>query len=556
MRTTEEGRLRAFEATANSETEALLYYPSGRRVELRPTLGCNQRCGFCNSVAHGTAQNVVGLSGISKALDAFDGADIRTVAITGGEPTLIPDLPAIVADVTRRGYKVELQTNGMALGEGDLASRLRTAGVSEVLVSLHAADPTLSDEEITKVEGAHARTVAGIDAALAAGMDVALSHVIHQANYTHLSAFVDLVADSWGDRTPIRLAYVAPTGGAHTAVDTFVPPLREALSYVRAALAVAVERQVPLIFLRTCGIPPCLLRPFEALSETLFRPEAHFPDRHTKLDACATCIYERACPGFWKRYLDAHGPPEVEPFTTPISRADLARAALYPALYGLHPLRAAIEESHHAVWLPGEAALLEPPRLPLSWRHAHRLMGLRVEFVEAERDQIATAIDLQKDHVFVLSPGSPRDGHVLSAIWRQLGLPPIALANRVFRPWAVDLLPFDRMAAGDGVIAYCMANGYPLLLCLPRAESTDLTIEPILDALAATVEARIADARDRRGRCSRPVKLIPTRLERKSVFGRTYKATFGRQLDLGMWLVGDEAARRGQLAAEVLSWFQ
>jgi GTP 3',8-cyclase len=90
------------------------------------------------------------------------------VRLTGGEPTLRPDLCELVRSVaTVPGIaRVGLTTNGWRLA--DIAGELRGAGLSAVNVSLDSLDP----DRFEQVTGSRllSRVVAGIEAALATGI--------------------------------------------------------------------------------------------------------------------------------------------------------------------------------------------------------------------------------------------------------------------------------------------------------------------------------------------------------------------------------------------------
>ena len=77
------------------------------------TFGCNFRCPFCHNalLVEGTAPDAISeedfFSYLSKRKGVLDG-----VAITGGEPTLQPDLKAFIKRIKDTGLAVKLDTNG------------------------------------------------------------------------------------------------------------------------------------------------------------------------------------------------------------------------------------------------------------------------------------------------------------------------------------------------------------------------------------------------------------------------------------------------------------
>ena len=78
------------------------------------TVGCNMRCPFCQNaslVNRIEEENLLSeeefFSFLKKRQGILDG-----VCITGGEPTLQPDLNDFIARIKSMGYKVKLDTNG------------------------------------------------------------------------------------------------------------------------------------------------------------------------------------------------------------------------------------------------------------------------------------------------------------------------------------------------------------------------------------------------------------------------------------------------------------
>lgn len=75
--------------------------------------GCNFRCPFCHNGQLLQGQGEVGLSveALLKFLEQRRGL-LDGVCVTGGEPTLNPDLPELLRRIRALGYPVKLDTNG------------------------------------------------------------------------------------------------------------------------------------------------------------------------------------------------------------------------------------------------------------------------------------------------------------------------------------------------------------------------------------------------------------------------------------------------------------
>jgi len=106
--------------------------------------GCNFRCPFC--VRRGNPYDVhlrrpprVPLRFLERGevLRLLEGAGAERVILLGGEPTLDPELPALLGELGERGLHVRLLTNGYELGKEVLER------VDEICVSLKAYTPSL-----------------------------------------------------------------------------------------------------------------------------------------------------------------------------------------------------------------------------------------------------------------------------------------------------------------------------------------------------------------------------------------------------------------------------
>lgn len=91
----------------------LLDYP-GRVAATIFLGGCNFRCPFCQNsslVLNPSEQQEIPLKEVLSFLKKRQGI-LEGVCVTGGEPTLSPDLPELLKAIRSLGYPVKLDTNG------------------------------------------------------------------------------------------------------------------------------------------------------------------------------------------------------------------------------------------------------------------------------------------------------------------------------------------------------------------------------------------------------------------------------------------------------------
>jgi GTP 3',8-cyclase len=170
-----------------------------RYLRVSVTDRCNYRCTYCMPEALGDQLTfepraaVLTFEELERLVRVFAGLGVRKIRLTGGEPTIRKGIVELAGRVARvPGIdQVVMTSNGHLLRE--LAAPLAAAGVSAVNVSLDTLDP----ERFRALTGRGdlARVLAGIDAAVAAGLRVKTNAVaLHGVNDGELAA---LCEDAW-----------------------------------------------------------------------------------------------------------------------------------------------------------------------------------------------------------------------------------------------------------------------------------------------------------------------------------------------------------------------
>jgi hypothetical protein len=121
-------------------------------VVLEVTRRCNLKCPFCFAVseAHGQDPDLATIEAWFRSLRSMGGP--YNIQLSGGEPTVRDDLPAIVAMARSLGYGfVQLNTNGVRLAQdARYLSQLKRAGLSCVFLQFDG----LSESVYERLRGA------------------------------------------------------------------------------------------------------------------------------------------------------------------------------------------------------------------------------------------------------------------------------------------------------------------------------------------------------------------------------------------------------------------
>jgi len=172
---------------------------------------CNFRCPYCMpKETFGDGYRFLGsaerlsFAEITRLAGLFVGLGVRKLRLTGGEPLLRAGLPELVGDLAAlpEVEDVALTTNGVLLARH--AADLKAQGLGRVTVSLDSLDPAVF-RTMSGGFGAPAEILAGIEAALAAGLGpVKVNCVVERGVNDHTA--LDLIERFRG--TPVIVRFI------------------------------------------------------------------------------------------------------------------------------------------------------------------------------------------------------------------------------------------------------------------------------------------------------------------------------------------------------------
>jgi len=206
-----------------------------RSLRVSVTDRCNLRCLYCMpepDYAWLPKESILSFEETATIVDAFTALGVDRVRITGGEPLLRRDLPALIRSLADRPAvrDLALTTNGVLLAPQ--ARALRDAGLHRITVSLDTLDRQRF-RDLTRFDSLDA-VLAGIDAAAAAGFESVKidSVVMRGVNDDELTALVDYGRSVSAE---VRFIEYMDVGGATRWSADAVVSRREMLDKLEAA---------------------------------------------------------------------------------------------------------------------------------------------------------------------------------------------------------------------------------------------------------------------------------------------------------------------------------
>lgn len=306
---------------------------------------CNIRCVYCN-VHGGTDQRLYNLEYIEALID--DAVDrvlvgrghlgVPTVDFIGGEPTMHPELPAMIAMARARGFeRVFICTNGMRLLRPGYLDELIDAGLSGVRYSFHDHRPEVANA-LADVPGLGDKYVEVAKVLLSRPeLHTHLFRIMLANTIDALDDYVRWLAEHNRTGRPVDLAFGMPSmrGRLHDNPHIY-PPLDALRPAVERAMALATTLGIePMIH----HAPACLYRGDSLRAActhvTTMQVDAmtgdesvmNFEGDAVHAEACQRCpARTEGCAGLPRAYFDAD-PEAAAAWVTPVEFP----AGRYPA---------------------------------------------------------------------------------------------------------------------------------------------------------------------------------------------------------------------------------
>lgn len=281
--------------------------------------GCNEHCTFCHTL------EVRHIDGASAEVEA----KIRRAAqlghamvvLSGGEPTIRPELLRWARLVAELGMDLGLVTNGRALAYPALVDELVGLRLRYVYLSLHGGAPAIHNRLVRT--DAFDQATAALRNLAGRGLDLSVNCVVTRQNLAHLRGLVDLVLPLHD--VALKFSMVEPKGGGDAHFASLTPRVADVAAAVADAIAHGRARGAGSR-LQHGAIPLCLLPGLEDSYSDLRthrywtmievgEPDFFPVDDANKVHppACDGCALRGACPGLYRGYAAAFGDGELRP---------------------------------------------------------------------------------------------------------------------------------------------------------------------------------------------------------------------------------------------------
>jgi pyruvate-formate lyase-activating enzyme len=193
------------------------------QVIFEATNACNFDCVHCLRDPGAPAQHLP-VDFVEHVLDQGRAVGLRSVALTGGEPTIHPEFADLLALIARQEYRFSFVTNGWTFLDWYPALQLYCGMGALQLVTLSLDGATAETHDSLRREGSFRRVMQALSVCHARGLPFSLQLAVNRRNLAEMEEFALLGAML--EANPLYFAFLQPTPMALAA--GLMPRLREA----------------------------------------------------------------------------------------------------------------------------------------------------------------------------------------------------------------------------------------------------------------------------------------------------------------------------------------
>ncbi len=224
--------------------------------EVALTYRCNLACNFCYAGCNCTKKKNGSGEMTTKQIKeiirrVFEQAKVPSISFTGGEPTLVKELPELVSYAKKLGFRVNLISNGTQIDK-ERARRLADSGLDSAQISIEATTEALH-EKIVQRKGVFQKSINSVKMLRECGIHTHTNTTLSQMNREDASNLPAFVNDELGcDRFSMNL--IIPCGTA-AINDELVIPYSEVGEIINHIQVLSKKEQVE--FMWYSPVPMC-----------------------------------------------------------------------------------------------------------------------------------------------------------------------------------------------------------------------------------------------------------------------------------------------------------
>ncbi|MDI9624089.1 MAG: radical SAM protein [Methanothermobacter sp.] len=184
---------------------------------------CNMNCKHCYETAGTPQKNELDKNEVIEAIDILADNGVTSLAFSGGEPSIHPNILDYISHARERGLYVAMATNGYILADEGRCQKFVDAGLQFVQVSIDSLNPNVHDT-FRGVKGSWKRACKAVKNFSAHDVFVEVAMTVTAENYHQIQGMIELASQLGADW--LMLFNFIPTGRGIENINLDISPSR------------------------------------------------------------------------------------------------------------------------------------------------------------------------------------------------------------------------------------------------------------------------------------------------------------------------------------------
>ncbi|MBR4026654.1 MAG: radical SAM protein [Lachnospiraceae bacterium] len=294
---------------------------------------CNENCIFCPCSKVEKQQGMItDITELINTVNILKKDGVTDVTISGGEPTLHPNLPELVSYIQKKGMNVTILSNSEKFADVLFINKfmkLVTSKSIKVITTLHSGVAS-EHEDANQTPKSFERSIAGLHNLCNFGVRVIIKHCITKKNYKDLIAFFKYCDDTFEKNVDIQLCSIDYCGIPKNELENEKLTFKELKPFLEELFDLHIEQNKVGIArnLYCINIPLCSCDPYywKYLPYRKKKMYSEYKDPHNQemidisdnvgihQEYCKDCKMTTLCNGTYFTAYSAVGLDIVEPF--------------------------------------------------------------------------------------------------------------------------------------------------------------------------------------------------------------------------------------------------
>ncbi|MDP1852653.1 MAG: radical SAM protein [Candidatus Omnitrophota bacterium] len=269
---------------------------------------CNQKCRFCSNPSF---DKTISLKKAKELIDYYVKIGCDGVILSGGEPTLYPDLIELIAYATNKNFPVRIITNGQKTADFKYINSLAEAGLNHINLSIYSDSADIQGF-LTENKDSLCNIKKTLNNAKKLNLQVDVITVINKYNADHLSRITAWLVNRYPFIRHFIWNNIDPSMNRASENPDTIPRLIDFELELNRAMHFLAEQKRTF---RAERVPLCYMADFAHCSteaRKIIKREKraiYFLDEkglkvqrgwsYGKVECCSVCFLNEICPGLY-----------------------------------------------------------------------------------------------------------------------------------------------------------------------------------------------------------------------------------------------------------------